>query len=60
MKVQFSIIIDEPAEKIDPPLPVALELINLIPNSYIESVLDKDINDERQRDKNKMLMLLKK
>ena len=35
------------------------ELAHLIPNSYIESILDKDINDEKKRDKNKMRMLLK-
>lgn len=31
----------------------------IIPKSYIESILDKDINDEKKRDKNKMRMLLK-
>ena len=35
------------------------ELSNLIPDSYIEAILDKDINDEKKRDKNKMKMLLK-
>lgn len=35
------------------------KLAHLIPNSYIESILDKDINDEKKRDKNKMRMLLK-
>lgn len=35
------------------------DLIDLIPNSYIEAILDKDINDEKKRDKNKMRMLLK-
>lgn len=35
------------------------EFIDLIPNSYIEAILDKDINDEKKRDKNKMRMLLK-
>lgn len=35
------------------------DFADLIPNSYIESVLDKDINDEKKRDKNKMRMLLK-
>lgn len=33
--------------------------VGLIPKSYIESILDKDMNDERKRDKNKMIMLLK-
>ena len=31
----------------------------LIPKSYIESILDKDMNDDKKRDKNKMRMLLK-
>ncbi len=35
------------------------ELSNLIPDSYIEAILEKDINDEKKRDKNKMKMLLK-
>jgi len=33
--------------------------INIIPKSYIEAILDKDINDDKKRDKNKMNMLLK-
>lgn len=33
--------------------------IGLIPKSYIESVLDKDIDDDKKRDKNKMRMLIK-
>ncbi len=33
--------------------------IEIIPQSYIEAILDKDINDEKKRDKNKMAMLLK-
>lgn len=33
--------------------------IGIIPKSYIEAVLDKDINDDKKRDKNKMRMLLK-
>ena len=33
--------------------------IGIIPKSYIEAVLDKYIHDDRKRDKNKMLMLLK-
>lgn len=35
------------------------DLVDLIPSSYIEAILDKDINDEKKRDKNKMRMLLK-
>lgn len=30
----------------------------LIPKNYIKSVVDKDINDDKKRDRNKMLMLL--
>ncbi len=33
--------------------------IDLIPKSYIESILDKDMNDDKKRDKNKMRMLIK-
>ncbi len=33
--------------------------ISIIPKSYIESILDKDINDEKRRDKNKMRMLIR-
>lgn len=33
--------------------------IGIIPKSYIEAILDSDINDDKKRDKNKMLMLLK-
>ena len=33
--------------------------IGLIPKSYIESILDKDMNDDKKRDKNKMRMLLR-
>ena len=32
---------------------------SLLPKSYLELILDKDINDDKTRDKNKMLMLLK-
>ena len=32
---------------------------NIIPKSYIDAILDKDMNDDRNRDKNKMMMLLK-
>ncbi len=37
-----------------------IEDINLIPNSYIDALLNKDINEEngKQRDKNKMKMIL--
>ena len=31
----------------------------IIPKSYIEAILDKDIHDDKKRDKNKMRMLLK-
>lgn len=30
----------------------------LIPKNYIKSIVDKDINDDKKRDRNKMLMLL--
>ena len=33
--------------------------IGIIPKSYIEAILDNDINDDKQRDKSKMFMLLK-
>ena len=33
--------------------------IGIIPRSYIDAILDKDINDDKKRDKNKMFMLLK-
>lgn len=33
--------------------------INIIPKSYIEAILDKDIHDNKKRDKNKMTMLLR-
>ncbi len=33
--------------------------IGIIPKSYIDAILDSDINDDKKRDKNKMLMLLK-
>lgn len=33
--------------------------IDLIPKSYIESILDKDMNDDKKRDKNKMRMIIK-
>ncbi len=31
----------------------------IIPKSYIEAILEKDINDDKKRDKSKMMMLLK-
>lgn len=33
--------------------------VNILPKSYIEAILDKDINDDKKRDKGKMNMLLK-
>lgn len=33
--------------------------VDLIPKSYIESILDKDMNDDKKRDKNKMRMIIK-
>ena len=33
--------------------------IGIIPKSYIDAILDSDINDDKKRDKNKMLMLLR-
>ena len=33
--------------------------IGIIPQSYIEAILDKDIHDDKKRDKSKMMMLLK-
>ena len=38
---------------------VDADKVGLIPKSYIESILDKDMNDDKKRDKNKMRMLLK-
>lgn len=35
------------------------EQARIIPANYINSVLDKDMNDDKKRDRNKMLMLLK-
>ena len=35
------------------------ELAHFIPKSYIESILDKDIHDDKTRDKNKMRALLR-
>lgn len=33
--------------------------IGIIPRSYIDAILDKDIHDDKKRDRNKMSMLLK-
>ena len=38
---------------------VPVDKIGIIPKGYIKSILDNDINDEKKRDKDKMLMLLK-
>ena len=38
---------------------VDADKVGLIPKSYIESILDKDMNDDKKRDKNKMRILLK-
>ena len=38
---------------------VAKDKIGIIPKSYINAILDKDITDDKNRDKNKMRMLLK-
>ncbi len=38
---------------------VSKDKINIIPKSYIASVLDKDIDDGKKRDKEKMNMLIK-
>lgn len=38
---------------------VKKENAGVIPSSYIESILDKDMNDDKKRDKSKMIMLLK-
>ena len=40
-------------------LNVDLDKMQIIPKSYIESILNKDIDDGKKRDKNKMNMLLK-
>ena len=36
----------------------AEDKINIVPKSYIEAILDKDIHDDKKRDRNKMSMLL--
>lgn len=40
-------------------LKVDEDKIGIIPKSYIETILDKDMNDDKTRDKGKMMMLLK-
>ena len=40
-------------------LNIAEDKIGIIPKSYIEAILDKDMNDDKTRDKEKMTMLLK-
>ncbi len=40
-------------------LTVDKKLISLIPASYLESILSKDINDDKKRDRNKMMMVLR-
>lgn len=40
-------------------LKTPIEKAGIIPREYVKSLLDKDINDEKKRDKSKMLMLLK-
>ena len=40
-------------------LNIAGDKIGIIPKSYIDAILDKDMNDDKNRDKSKMLMLLK-
>lgn len=38
---------------------ISPDKVDFIPKSYIESILDKDMNDDKKRDKNKMRMLMK-
>lgn len=38
---------------------IPTDKIGLLPKSYIEAILDKDIHEDKKRDKNKMNMLLK-
>ena len=40
-------------------LQVSGDKAGIIPQSYIEAILDKDMNDDKKRDKEKMSMLLK-
>lgn len=36
-----------------------IDKIGIVPKSYIEAILEKDINDDKKRDKNRMLLLMK-
>lgn len=38
---------------------ISEDKISVIPKSYIEAIIDKDIHEDKKRDKNKMRMLLK-
>ena len=38
---------------------VPQDKIGIIPKSYIDAIIEKDINDDKKRDKNKMMMLLR-
>lgn len=38
---------------------VDTEKIGIIPKSYIDAILERDMNDDKKRDRNKMVMLLK-
>lgn len=40
-------------------LSVSIDKAGIKPRSYIETVLDTDINDDKKRDRNKMMMLLR-
>ena len=33
--------------------------IGIVPKSYIDAIVEKDINDDKKRDRNKMMMLLR-
>lgn len=38
---------------------VPQDKIGIIPKGYIDAIIEKDINDDKKRDKNKMIMLLR-
>ena len=38
---------------------VPKDKIGIIPKGYIDAIIEKDINDDKKRDKNKMMMLLR-
>ena len=38
---------------------VPQDKIGIIPKGYIDAIIEKDINDDKKRDKNKMMMLLR-